>query len=373
MKVNVRKRKESKGIQRLFLDIYNPKAEKVRTSKSLDLFVYVNPTRAQSKLNKQALEAAEIIRSQHNVKQAYENNSLGDLNKKDQSEVKFLSYFKELTDERFNSNGNYGNWESALKHLRRFCPKDIPINQIDVKWLNDFKHYLDNKAKTKSENGLSQNSKYSYFNKVKACFKQAYRDELILKNPADRVKSFKQGETQREFLTIDELKEVVKHDCEIPLMKTAFIFSCLTGLRWSDINRLTWSNLLKSEENGYWSLRFRQQKTKGVETLPISDQARSLLSEEVGKPDERIFKGLKYSAWHNLKLQQWMMKAGISKTITFHCARHTYATLQLSNGTSLYTVSKLLGHRELKTTQVYAKIIDDTKIKAASAIPEIEL
>ena len=85
-------------------------------------------------------------------------------------------------------------------------------------------------------------------------------------------------------------------------------------------------------------------------------------------PEERVFKGLKYSAWHNLKLQQWVMKAGITKTITFHCARHTYATLQLTMGTDIYTVSKLLGHRELKTTQIYAKIIDDKKKEAANRI-----
>ena len=68
-----------------------------------------------------------------------------------------------------------------------------------------------------------------------------------------------------------------------------------------------------------------------------------------------------------------MMKAGISKTITFHCARHTFATLQLTNGTDIYTVSKLLGHRELKTTQLYAKIIDDKKIEATNAIPNLNL
>ena len=373
MKVSIRKRKESKGVQKLYLDIYDPNAEKVRTSKSLDLFVYANPTRSQVKLNKQALEAAETIRAKTTIERAYDNNSLSELNEKDQSKVGFLTYFKKLTDERFNSSGNYGNWESTLKHLKAFCKKDIPINQIDVSWLNDFKYYLDHDAKTKSETGLSQNSKYSYFNKVKACLKRAYKDELILKNPAERVSGFKQGEVHREFLTLEEIQEVAKHECEIPLMKTAFLFSCFTGLRWSDINRLTWSNLFKSDEDGYWYLRFRQQKTKGVETLPISDQARSLLPSESGEKDERIFKGLKYSAWHNLKLQQWMMKAGISRTITFHCARHSYATMQLTYGTDIYTVSKLLGHRELKTTLVYAKVIDKKKIAAANAIPEIQL
>ena len=117
---------------------------------------------------------------------------------------------------------------------------------------------------------------------------------------------------------------------------------------------------------GYY-IRFRQKKTKGAETQPISDQAFELLGERT-IPDERVFVGLKYSAWHNLKLQQWVMKAGISKTITFHCARHTYATLQLTLGTDIYTVSKLLGHKDLKTTQIYAKIIDERKKEAANKI-----
>jgi integrase len=150
------------------------------------------------------------------------------------------------------------------------------------------------------------------------------------------------------------------------LLKKAFIFSALTGLRWSDIEKLIWSEIQHSKEMGYY-IRFRQKKTKGAETLPISEQARELLGEK-GEQNDQIFKGLHYSAWSNLKLQQWVMKAGIPKNITFHSARHTYATLQLTLGTDIYTVSKLLGHKELKTTQIYAKVIDDKKKEAANRI-----
>lgn len=127
-----------------------------------------------------------------------------------------------------------------------------------------------------------------------------------------------------------------------------------------------WSEVQHSKELGNY-LRFRQKKTQGAETLPISEQAFNLLGER-GEPEERVFKHLKYSAWYNLKLQQWAMKAGISKTVTFHCARHTYATLQLTLGTDIYTVSKLLGHKNLKTTQIYTKVIDEKKTEAANKI-----
>lgn len=371
MTIKVRQRKPKDGQIRLFLDIYDPKAKKQRTNKTLDLFLYENPSPTQRKSNKETLEAAERIRSKMTVERAYDNNDLAGLNIKEKSNIDFIDFFREETEKRYNSLNNYGNWDSVHKYLQKFCPDGIAINQVDAKWLEDFKYFLQYNARTKSNTKLSQNSLYSYFNKVKACLKQAYREELITKNPSDRVRSFKQGEVQREFLSFEELQKIAKVDCEIPQLKTAFLFSCLTGIRWSDINNLSWNDLQYSDSKSHWFVRFRQQKTKGVETLPISNQARELIGE-IGDPDERIFKGLKYSAYHNWKLQQWVMKAGINKTITFHCGRHTYATLQLTNGTDIYTVSKLLGHRELKTTQVYAKIIDDKKIEASNVIPNLE-
>ena len=101
--------------------------------------------------------------------------------------------------------------------------------------------------------------------------------------------------------------------------------------------------------------------------MPISEQAYNLLGERK-EINDQIFEGLTYSAYLNRHLYQWIGAAGISKTITFHCFRHTFATLQLSKGTDIYTVSKMLGHRELKTTQIYAKIIDQTKREAANKI-----
>jgi integrase len=372
MTITIRERRQNKGIKKLYLDIYDSTAKKKRTTQGLDLFVYVNPTKTQRKSNIEAREAAERIRAKTLIDFAYDNNDLSGLSKKDQSEVDFIEYFRQQTEKRYESKNNYGNWDSVHKHLKVYCPNGVPINQIDPKWLEGFKYYLKNKARTKSNQPLSQNTLHSYFNKVKACLKTAHREELILRNPTEHVQGFKQGETKREFLTLEELKKVAKTECDIPQLKTAFMFSALTGMRWSDINKLTWSEVEYSEQDDHWRIKFRQKKTLAVETLPIPKQARELLGEK-GKRGDRVFMGLKYSAWHNLRLQQWVMRAGINKNITFHCARHTYATLQLTNGTDIYTVSKMLGHRELKTTQVYAQIIDQKKVEATNAIPQIEM
>lgn len=124
-------------------------------------------------------------------------------------------------------------------------------------------------------------------------------------------------------------------------------------------------------ENG-WILKYRQQKTKGVENLPISEQAVKLLGERKDD-DVLLFENLTYSAYHNKKLHKWVKESGIDKHITYHSSRHTFATLQLTMNTDIYTVSKLLGHRHLKTTEIYGKVIDKKKIDAVSKIPDLYL
>ena len=364
MKVTLRKRKKGNKIS-LYLDYY---ANGKREYEYLKLYLKPDPekgslTKAEKDQNKTILQLAESIRAKRHLEI---QNNIYDFQDKEKLKGSFLLYFDALTEKRKASLGNYGNWDSVGKHLRKYSPRDISFDRVNREWVQGFKDYLDNEAKTKSENELSQNSKYSYFNKLKAALKQAVRDGILKYNPAEQVQGFKQGEPQREFLTLEEVQALVKADCESKQLKTAFLFACLTGLRWSDINKLVWSEVQHSDEMGYY-IRFRQQKTKGAETLPISEQARNMLGEEK-EQTERVFKGLKYSAWHNVKLAQWVMRAGITKNITFHCARHTYATLQLTMGTDIYTVSKLLGHRELKTTQIYAKVIDNKKKEAANKI-----
>lgn len=364
MKVTLRQRKKGKKIS-LYLDYYS---KGKRQYEYLQLYLMAEPetgslTRQQKDENKKILQLAESIRAKRHLEI---HNSIYDFQDSEKLKGNFLMYFDTLTEKRKESTGNYGNWDSVGKHLKKYCPNDITFSRVNSQWVQGFRDYLEEEATSKGGKPLSQNSKYSYFNKLRAALKQAVRDGIMKYNPSEQVKAFKQGETQREYLTLEELQAITKVECDIKPLKTAFLFSCLTGLRWSDINKLVWSEVQHSEHMGN-HIRFRQKKTKGAETLPISQQARDMLGEEKAQ-DKRVFVGLRYSAWYNVKLLQWVMKAGITKNITFHCARHTYATLQLSLGTDIYTVSKLLGHRELKTTQIYAKVIDDKKIEAADKI-----
>lgn len=233
------------------------------------------------------------------------------------------------------------------------------------------KHYLLHEKITSSKNKLSQNSAHSYFNKVKAALRQAYEEKYINENPATRIRGIKAGETKREFLTWEEVQNISKVPCDVKKLKEAFMFSILTGLRGSDIIKMTWSEVRGSNSEG-WYIRFQQQKTKDFEVLPITQQARDLLGNANDR-EVRVFIGLKYSSYTNVALARWMMKAGIHRNITFHCARHTHATLLLTQGVDIYVVSKLLGHKNIKTTEIYAKVTNMKKNEAINKIPTLEL
>jgi len=364
MTVTLRQRKKGDKIS-LYLDYYHQGKRQYEY-----LQIYLVPEPEKGKLskekkdeNKKNLALAESIRSKRHLE--LQNGIYGF---QDQGKMKgsFLRYFENLTEKRRTSKGNHDNWDSTFKHLKKFVKFDVTFAQIDKKWLEDLKEYLQKKAKTPSNTNLSQNSQSSYYNKVRAALREAYKEGIIARNPAEDIEGIKPGDSQREFLTLDELQALIKAECDIPILKQAFLFSALTGLRWSDVQKLTWADVQHSKEMGHY-VRFRQKKTKGAETLPFPDQALEFLGTR-SSPADRVFIGLKYSAWHNIKLQQWVLRAGITKSISFHCARHTYATLQLTLGTDIYTVSKLLGHKDLKTTQIYAKIIDEKKRDAANRI-----
>lgn len=188
---------------------------------------------------------------------------------------------------------------------------------------------------------------------------------MLKDNPARNIKSIKLQETQREFLTLDELQKLAA--CPFPEyddLRRASLFSALTGLRFSDIEKLTWAEIHKSAESGDY-IRFTQKKTKDTETLPISEDARELLGE-AGESQAKVFPNLNYSQC--IYLPFWTRRAGIERKITFHSFRHTHAFIQLSLGTDIYTVSKLLGHRSVKTTQIYARVINETKRQAVNRI-----
>jgi integrase len=374
IKVKLREKKITGNRQSLYLDFYpailHPETGVPTRREFLGMYLIdksKNPIEKQH--NKETLQRAEQIRqireNQLNKPEIYTGFEKEQLRIKELGEQNFVAYFKSLADKRKASN--HDNWVSSYHYLETFTKGNLKFSDLNEKFCNEFKEYLlTTKSKKSNKVTLSQNSAVSYFNKLKATLKQAYKDGYLSSDLNGKIQPVKQAETQRNFLTIEELNSLVKTDCNNPLLKRASLFSALTGLRFSDIKNLIWGELEYIEGNGYF-IQFKQQKTKGVEMMPISEQAYSLLGERK-EPTDKVFEGLTYSAYENKHLAKWIGLAGIEKDITFHCFRHTFATLQLSKGTDIYTVSKMLGHRELKTTQIYAKIIDQTKREASDKI-----
>ena len=177
--------------------------------------------------------------------------------------------------------------------------------------------------------------------------------------------------TEREYLTIDELRKLAQTPFYNGLLKKAFLFSCFCGLRHSDIIALTWGDI-EMDDDGNSRLYIIQKKTKEAISLPLSQEAiKQLPKREDAKEDDIIFKKLITLGRTNEILPKWAEQAGIKKHITFHTARHTHATMLLTLGVDLYTVSKLLGHTNIQTTQIYAKLVDESKKKAIDLIPNI--
>lgn len=376
MKVHIRKRKNSKGDKfNLSLEVYKGysknsdgsiKANRVTTK--LDYYLYTDPkTPTQKTHNKEVEKLVDIIRAEK--EKDFINNKYG-FKSQNKGKINFIDYFRKLTNDRLASKGNYGNWDSVLKHLIKYSGENTSLESIDLEYCEGFKKYLLETAKTSSEKNLALNSVTSYFCKLRAALNIAVDEELILVNPSLKVTIPKEIEVEREYLTIEEVKQLFKTECRYDVLKRAFLFSCLTGLRWIDIFYLDWSHLKKEGEN--WKVTFHQQKTKGLQYHYINEQAKLLLGDDI-QTSGRIFSGLKYSSYANVAISQWVLKAGIHKHITFHCARHSYATMQLTLGTDLFTVSKLLGHSEIRTTQVYAKIIDQKKIDATNIMPNFNI
>lgn len=371
--IRLRKRLLKDGRQTLYLDLYH---NGKREYEYLKLYLIPEKSRADKETNKQTMKLAEAIKAKRIVD--YQNGKFGF--HQPEHNIRFFDYYSAMCEKRKGapeSRGNWGNWYSCYKHLKIYEKnEDITFDDITPEWVQGFKDYLENDAKAWSPryereleyHPLSRNSKLSYFNKLRACIHQALADGVISDNPLRGVDNFKAEESKRMYLTIDEIKAITAADCPAPGVKRAFLFSCLTGLRRSDIQKMTWGEVHQQGE--FVRIIFKQKKTSGQEYIDITPQAAELMGER-RKPTDKVFYDFLSASPTNHAIKEWMLRAGITKEITFHCARHTFAVMMIDLGTDIYTVSKLLGHRELSTTQIYAKVLDKNKQAAVMNIPDI--
>ena len=375
VKVTLRKKPITGKRHSLYLDFY-PAVENSETGKFsrrevLGMYVFDNTRNPLDKAhNTNTLQLAEQIRQKResdlNKPEIYNTLEQEQLKKNKRQDGNFITYFKKLSEKKNESNRFL--WLGSCDFLKLLKGDVLRFSDIDNELCDEFREFLETtKSKKSDKMKLSANSIKTYYDKFRSALKQAYKDGYLSDNIAEKTNAVKQAETQRNYLSLDELNKLVKTDCKSPEIKTQALFSALTGLRRSDIQKLKWEEVQYIKGNGYL-IRFKQKKTGGSETLPITEQAFNLLGERK-EPKDAVFTLIQATNQReNRYLTKWILDAGISKKITFHCFRHTFATLQLSMGTDIYTVSKMLGHKDLNTTQIYAKIIDETKRTASNRI-----
>ena len=326
-----------------------------------------------SRLDREACIYADKVRAlrqqEYDTAVVYSDREQEMIAQNERMEQDFIAYFNSIIYKVHpnSSNSIIVNWTRVGKLLSIFSEgKPIPFRKINVKLLEDLKLFMLTAPQGGNKKGtLSQNSAATYFSIVKAGLHRAFIDEYLTVDIAAKVKGIPELKVKRETLTLEEAELLAQTPCENEVLKRAFFFAILTGIRLCDIHELTWGEIQKTSTG--WRVDFTQRKTHVVDYLPINEQAYSLCGEP-GEHDQQIFAGLTDSSWISRPLKKWIAASGIKKHITFHCSRHTFATLQLENGTDIFVVKGMLGHTNVKTTQIYAHIVDKSKRNAAEVL-----
>ena len=368
--IKLRVKHLANGNKSIYLDMYmNGK----RKYEFLKLYIIPEYNKSDRVRNSETLKFANPIKAQRNIE--LQNQSHGfKINKT--SHIKLTDYIQSVAEKKSENEVRKTVLHAVVYHLRRYNPNDIQLSRIDKDYILGFLDYLKTakQTHTKKEKLLHVNTQVYYYKMLRYCLNYAVSEELISANPMNKIKNEEKPHkhrTEREYLTIDELRKLAQTPFYNGLLKKAFLFSCFCGLRHSDIIALTWGDI-EMDDDGNFRLYIIQKKTKEAISLPLSQEAiKQLPKREDAKEDDIIFKKLITLGRTNEILPKWAEQAGIKKHITFHTARHTHATMLLTLGVDLYTVSKLLGHTNIQTTQIYAKLVDESKKKAIDLIPNI--
>ena len=366
--VKIRTKKLEGGVESIYLDVY---VDGKRRKEYLKLYLKPETTKEAKRLNKETLAIANEIKAQKMVELQQGKYRF---KRKKETDIDLMKYMGEVYREykQYARPRTARGYKNVILRLNDFLgEKKIKLKDIDKPFIKKFVKYLTNYT-TKNGEVYSESTVKTYYGLFVRSLNRAVEEELLEANPCDRLKNSekpKKPESTRQFLTYEEVKKLIDTPCSHLIVKQMFLFACFTGLRVGDILSLTKKNIVEVEK-GVYQLEIVQQKTGRPLVVPLSENAMAWIPEDRDNKDGRLF--VYYMTTNEYYvLSQWVKAAGIKKHVTFHVARHTYATLLLYFGADVYTVSKLLGHTNVQVTQVYAKVMDENKRKAVNLIPNI--
>ena len=359
--VTLRTRPLKNGMLSYYLDYYpgyrDQETMKTIRHEGLNIYIYANPKNERERnFNATMSEKAEAIRCRR-----FESivNDRYDFFDRHKLKADFLEYYRKQLRKHDQK------WEFVYHHFYNFVHGKCTFEEIDIDLCNKFREYLLNAKQLRRDDRISKNSASGYWSTFKGLLKILYRNRLIKTNINDFLDKIEIEDTPKDYLSVEELYKLAETPCKKPILKTAALFSCLTSLRISDILSLQWHEIVDFAAGGK-CVHTITQKTKTEDIIPVSDEALQLIGYSPEKTG-LVFKGLKRS-WTQHPMKEWILEAGITKNITFHSYRRTYATLQGAAGTDIRTIQSNMAHKSITTTQRYMKVVDSNKREASNRI-----
>lgn len=369
--VRIREKQITGGNVSLYLDIYY---RGNRKKEALKLYLVPEVNAATKLQNANTRKLAEQIKAQRILD--IQKDGIVDWGKVKTSRMTLTAWFAryvevdgELSSSSLRSKRNV---QTRLEqYLLSIGKPDFLLKDVDKDFCIGFISFLKTCTFRDGRKTLSSTTCRIFINRFGSAMAMAVREGLIERNPFMLLEAKEKPQkrvSEREYLTIEEIKKVMNTPCRYELVKKAFLFSCFTGLRYSDMKTVKWSEVHTAADGKTQYIDHIQVKTRDRVTIPISNETRKWMPERTDGHDT-IFHDLNIThTTVDVVLNEWMEDAGIHKHITYHCSRHTAATMLLTLGASIYVVSKILGHKSVRTTEVYAKIVDKKKIETVNLV-----
>lgn len=381
MKVEIKERKLTAGNRSLYLEYYE---KGFRKKENLHLYLVPDNAPNARKINGQTYNKAREIQAQRILNPpSFESKK----KKPEENERAKTMTWLQWCDDYIQSAIDNENCKKMIQHkgvvrkrisayLKQIRKPDILLKDVNRDTISGlFKYMRDdyrNPGQIKTDGGkLADFTLVLFEETVKAILNKAVRDGLIPFNPVQdlaKEERFHVPDKHREYLTTDELKRFLAVETQTQAEQTvqkAFGFSCMTGLRLGDMQRLRWSDIKTIGE--VQAVSIIQHKTKRLVTVPLNELALSLLPPRPDNGEDSIIFPLMKKPDNVAKyVRRIKEKAGIEKDFTYHSSRHSAATLAITAGAELYSVSKILGHGSIVSTQVYASVNMEKKAEAVN-------